>query len=154
MKNANIIGASVVFVFSLLSVIAAKGMSIFESGIPGPGFVPLAFGLLMLILSIVLLVQSVMTPSANAHVSFVKRGSGLRDICMISASLIVYAGCIHLFGYSMATLLFLFALLKLVGNYGYRFSLMVSFIATIVLYGIFQYGLGMIFPEPYLFPFS
>lgn len=144
MKKANLIGALFVATVALAFSISAARMTIVERGIPGPGFIPLAVGILTLILSLVLAGQSMRMAPDRAP--FLKRGGGLKSILKITVSLVAYVGCIHLVGYPVATLLFLFALLRWVGEYGYRFSLAVSIGVAVVLYGIFQCALGMIFP--------
>ncbi len=57
-----------------------------------------------------------------------------------------YCGFILLIGYSVATFLFLFFLLKVVGKYGPRASLGLSAGITAALYGIFEAWLDMAFP--------
>jgi putative tricarboxylic transport membrane protein len=146
-QKANIIGALILVTISLIFTIEAIKMPIFEGASPGPGFVPLGIGLLILILSIILLFQSLIMDPLKGKTPFMGKKHGLRDILIITFSLFAYSGCILLLGYPLSTLLFLFFLLKGVGKYSNRFSLGVSAIVTMALYGIFQYWLEMAFPE-------
>lgn len=146
MKKANLIASLILLALSGFFVVEALKMPLFEMASPGPGFVPLGTGVLIMILSFSLLVKSLRIAPQKTRIPFMEKKHGLKDILKITISLFAYCAFILLIGYPMATFLFLFFLLKVVGKYSYKFSLGTSVVATAALQGIFNYWLEMAFP--------
>lgn len=127
-------------------------MPLFEGASPGPGFVPFWIGIMVMILSFCLLLQSRRMDPHKGRAPFMGKKHGLMDTVSITLSLFAYGGLILLFGYPISTFLFLFFSLKVVGKYTYKFSFGISIISTVVLQGIFNYWLEMAFPSGILIP--
>lgn len=152
MKRANIIGALIILLFSVLFTVEAKKMPLFEGASPGPGFIPFWIGGLVMILSFGLLLQSLRMDPQKGKVPFMEKKHGLKDIVYITLSLFAYCGLILLVGYPISTFLFLLFLMKAVGKYSYKFSLGISIMSTAALQGIFNYWLEMALPKGILIP--
>jgi len=153
MKKGDLISSAILLLVSLVYVIEAKKLPMSDGLSPGGGFIPFWIGLFMALLSAFLFLKSLKMRTTVGQTIFLKKGQGLRDIGYITISLFVYLGCIHLLGFRVSTFLFLAFLFKSVGRYGYVFSCGLSFLATLTLYGIFEYWLGMLFPEGRIVPF-
>jgi putative tricarboxylic transport membrane protein len=146
MKKGDLISSAILFLVSLAYVIEARKLPMSDGLSPGAGFIPFWIGLAVLVLSAFLFLQSLGRKSAAGQTIFLKKGKGLRDIAYITVSLFAFLICIHFFGFRVSTFLFLAFLFKSVGRYGYGFSCGVSLLATLILYGIFEYWLEMPFP--------
>ena len=147
MKKASIIASLLLLAFSGFFVIEGGKMPMADGLSPGAGFVPFWVGVFTAGLSLVLLIQSLRNKTSTGKNFFSEKPQGLKDIVYILFSLFGYCGFILLIGYSIATFLFLFFLLKVVGKYGPKASLGLSAVTTGVLYGIFEAWLEMPFPE-------
>ncbi len=150
MKKGELTSSAILILVSRVYVIEANKLPMSDGLSPGPGFIPFWIGLFMVLLSAFLLLKAIINKSTNVQTIFLKKGKGLRDIAYIAISLFAYLGCIHLFGFRISTFLFLAFLFKCVGRYGYPVSCGISFLATLILYGIFEYWLEMPFPAGWI----
>jgi len=154
MKKDDLVSSAVLILVSLVYVIEARKLPMSDGLSPGGGFIPFWIGLAMVLLSAVLFLKSLKRKGKGGDSTvFPKKGQGRKDIGYITLSLFAYLGCIHLFGFRVSTFFFLAFLFKSVGRYGYGFSCSLSLLSTAALYGIFEYWLGMPFPEGRIAPF-
>lgn len=102
---------------------------------PGPGFLPVIFGCLTVILCIARLLRK----DKDAE------PVDLRAIAPIAA-IIVCAVAIHVIGFLPATFLLLFIWLVHQGSYSYKFSLFMAASIIVSIWGVFGYWLQVPFP--------
>jgi len=107
-------------------------------GSPGGGFLPVIFGLIILISSIVVVLKARKAPSGPAAMtrsSFIPIGFA-----------VIGVGLIQAFGISIAVFVFTFVWMKFLSRYSWLKSILVSAVFTGFIYGIFRLWLQVPFP--------
>jgi hypothetical protein len=116
---------------------------------PGPAFLPLLCGAVMAILSLVIFAQSILTDrrgdkGRGGGSFFTARWAKLAAALMI---LFAYSFFLERFGFPMMTFIFMIFTLKVVEPTGWRKALLVSVLATIVCYFLFESWLKIPMPK-------
>jgi len=111
---------------------------------PGPGFVPFFLGLSMAFLSVLAFCVPDLGMNEEAFWESWRRG---KNILLIFAGLIVYLLLFKTLGFLINTFWITIYLMKLAGAEGYKKSILVSFLAIVVLYVIFYRLLIIPFPR-------
>jgi hypothetical protein len=120
-------------------------MAIGRLGEPGPGFLPLIVGTLLALISIVLFINALNQTIVKQVVS--KVGAKERfKIITTSLSLFLYAVILKPLGFVFVTFLLLFFLFKVIGDLGWKTSVIGPLIITLFFYFMFKVWLEVPFP--------
>jgi putative tricarboxylic transport membrane protein len=86
-----------------------------RSGIPGPGFLPLVTGLILVALSLTLLISTVLSKRGRATLaeSILPDGQALKRILQALGALCFYALALERLGFALTTFLFMVVVLRL-----------------------------------------
>jgi putative tricarboxylic transport membrane protein len=135
-------------IFSLLIVIFA-GVYLFSSlqfpfmkdSRPGAGFLPILIAVSLLVLSLVDLIKSFKeNKDSKLDRTF------LKDFTLIAASIAIYIILFSVLGALIGTIIFTFMVLTLINKQKNLQNVMISFIATAVIYVFFEYLLDTNLP--------
>lgn len=107
-------------------------------GAPGGGFLPVIFGLIVLISSIVVILKARKAPSRSVAIS--------RSSFIPTGFAVIGVGLIQIFGISVAVFVFTFVWMKFLSRYSWLKSILVSVVFTGFIYGIFRLWLQVPFP--------
>lgn len=115
---------------------------------PGPGFLPVLFGILLGILAGIWFVMALIGRWADktARRFFAERG-GLRKFGLTAGGLVAYGLLLEPFGFPLTTLAFLIFLLRAIEPQGWRLTLTLSLVTMILCVLVFQVWLQVQFPE-------
>jgi putative tricarboxylic transport membrane protein len=125
-------------------MIASAGLSLDNVHNPGPGFVPFFLGLFMAILSFLSFLLPDKGVRAEAFWNSWQRG---RSIFYIFAGMLVYLVLMRTMGFYFDTLWFLIYLIRLSGGKNLRKNILISVLAMIVIYLVFDKLLIIPFPR-------
>jgi len=112
---------------------------------PGPGFLPLSVGIIMLLLSIVLFVQSYLKREEEEKAALMK-GATVR-VLLILASLIIYGLLLESLGFILTTFLLMGFLLLAIGSQRIILAILISLFSSIGCYAVFQLWLEVQLPK-------
>jgi hypothetical protein len=114
---------------------------------PGAEFLPLWAGVLMAILSLLLVISAALRPADSAPKAIFPRGSALAAVVLLMASLAAYIFLLDVLGYLTGTFLLLLCLMRAVMRATWKSALLVSLVASVSLYTIFQVLLNVNLPK-------
>ena len=107
-------------------------------GSPGGGFLPVIFGLIVLIAAIVVMLRARKAPERAVAIS--------RSSFIPIGFAVIGVGLIQVFGISIAVFVFTLVWMKSLSRYSWLKSLLVSIVFTGFIYGIFRFWLQVPFP--------
>jgi putative tricarboxylic transport membrane protein len=112
---------------------------------PGPGIFPLVVGVLFALVSLGVMVEALFatTPGAAAFPS----GPDLRRLVIVSAAFVAYVFLLNVFGFLLATALFVAFYCRVVGSVSWVWSLVAAFGVAIVVWLVFGFLLEVPLPE-------
>jgi putative tricarboxylic transport membrane protein len=137
------LGALVPLALGVFGVVVAFGLGVGSLGAPGAGLWPLVISIIMIAASGVALVRARHDDDVEAF------DGGIVTVALSVASLLAYAALLPLVGFEIPTVLLLFFWMKILGKEGWRPSVTVSIVATVVVYVLFILLLAV--PIPHLF---
>lgn len=114
---------------------------------PGPGLLPVVFGTVLGVLSLVLFIVSLIAGEKPEKKSFWEAKGSWRTVLAVSLSLLGYMILFKPLGFVLATFLFLFFLLKFIGKKGWILSISLALVISFFCYGFFSYLLGTPLPQ-------
>ncbi len=114
---------------------------------PGPGLLPVVFGAVLGVLSSVLLIVSLVRRDALEQKSFWEMKGSWRTVLAVALSLLGYMVFFKPLGFIITTFLFLFFLLRFIGNKGWLLSIALALLISIFCYGFFSHLLGTPLPK-------
>lgn len=120
-------------------------MSIGRLGEPGPGFLPLWVGALLVLTSLALFIRSLRLEKTDAKVFGLGRREGFK-VLTTSLSLILYAFLLKPLGFALVTLLLLVFLFRVIGDLTWKVSIAGPIITTCFFYLLFKVWLEVQFP--------
>jgi hypothetical protein len=115
---------------------------------PGPGFLPVLFGILLGGLAGIWFVMALAGRwvDGTARRFFAER-EGLRKFSLTAGALVAYGFLLEPLGFPLTTLAFMIFLLRAIEPQGWRLALTVSLVTTILCVLVFQVWLQVQFPE-------
>jgi putative tricarboxylic transport membrane protein len=116
---------------------------------PGPGFVPLASGLILGIFGGFVFILPFKKRREDQEVLW-KPGMRWRKMILIVLSILAYALLIHPLGFHLLTFLWLGYVCWRIGGMKLRNAIITSFVTTLAAYLIFEYSLSIHFPKGFL----
>ena len=114
---------------------------------PGPGFLAILFGILLVILSTGLLGMTLTASKEAADVPFWRSKGGWRRVFYSLISLVVYMLILKTAGFILTTFLFIAFLLRFVCRKRWIISVGVAITFSLVSYGLFSMLLGTPLPK-------
>ena len=114
---------------------------------PGPGLLPVVFGAVLGILSLVLLIVSLMAGGGPEKKAFWEAKGSWRTVLAVSLALLGYMAIFNQLGFVLTTFLFLFFLLKFIGKKGWLVSISLALVLSFFCYGFFSHLLGTPLPK-------
>jgi putative tricarboxylic transport membrane protein len=109
---------------------------------PGPGFMPFALGIALLLLSFLVF----LVPGEKPKEAGLNR-EALRRNLLILAGLVIYMLLFKPLGFYLTTFLLLVYLMKLSGEKGLKRSVVISFVTVFLIYIVFYRLLVIPFPQ-------
>jgi putative tricarboxylic transport membrane protein len=113
---------------------------------PGPGFLAIIFGILLMLLSIGLLGMTLVASQETAALPFWSSKGGWQPVLYSLLALIGYTLILKRAGFILTTFLFIFFFLRLVCGKRWIVSVAVAMIFSFVSYGLFSVLLGTPLP--------
>jgi putative tricarboxylic transport membrane protein len=114
---------------------------------PGPGFFPMGYGALMLVLSILLVLGSVLKPSQRAQVRW-------RDVSRAMTAWAAFAVCVAIMpvvGFAIAFALLAIFIVKVMCGERLRTAVIVGIVGSAGFYALFELALDLSLPRGMLF---
>jgi hypothetical protein len=113
---------------------------------PGPGFVPLASGLILGIVASIVLILSIKKAGEGKEVLW-KPGMRWRKMISVIVSILAYALLIHPLGFHLMTFLWMGFVCWRIGGMKLRNAVITSLVTTFAAYLIFEHSLNILFPK-------
>jgi putative tricarboxylic transport membrane protein len=129
--------------FSLTFLLLSLEFSYTGPAGPGPGFLPLWIGAVMLVLSLFYIVESVKDKDGAGEP--MPRGAALKSVLFVLVSLVLYLVLMPLLGFIAASVLFLFTLF--VRQYAWHTSMGAALVVAFLLVWLFGSVLHVDLPE-------
>jgi hypothetical protein len=146
MKHYNRICSILFLVLALIVIWQSFLMPIGRLGKPGPGFLPLAVGLILALLSAFLWIEAGLRKSALVQVQFLIGEGRWPSVLLTVGSLLAYALLMEFLGFIICTVLLLFFLFRFVGNQQWGLVLTETILVTLLTHLIFKVGLKVQLP--------
>lgn len=148
-KQANVIAASVLILAGLFFVAASVPMyqTRFGGG-PGPGVFPLWVGLVLVVSAAAYLVNSLRSTASGPFMTAAPGEKGW--LIWTGISLFGYVAFMQFLGFALATFLFVTVQVRVIGRYGWVFSLIFSLVSAVLCAYLFRSGLNMSLPGGFL----
>jgi len=156
MKSSDLTFSSLWIVFAALAAFQSVRLNLGSLNNPGPGFLPFCSSVAIGILSFALLVSQVHKPKKEQGIvgGFKLGQLWMKTVFFLSAAFIYMIIIWEKIGYLIGTPFLLFFLLKCVGSQSIKRSIIISMIATIISYLIFQTWLSCMLPKGLLKDFN
>jgi len=150
--HEDLVGGSFLLLLGLFLAIRSTEFRIWSRSGPGAGFFPLIIGLIIILLSLILLLQYILskrvrdkTKAASKDAPEQNRSTPIK-VCSYALLMVLYGLLMKDVGFFITTFLFLFVVLKYAERRGWRSTLLVGLITTVVSYLLFEYWLGVPLP--------
>jgi len=111
---------------------------------PGTGFFPFLAGIVFAVLSLILLIQSLV---ARENMEAILGKVQWKNIILVLICLVVYALVLERLGFMISTILFIGVVLRVIEKKRWSLVIVVSILATLVFWVIFQYWLQSQLPK-------
>jgi putative tricarboxylic transport membrane protein len=128
------ISSLIVFVIGLLITWQASKLRLGGFHKPGPGLFPLILGLILILLSLVLLLQTRGRPGSRRF----SLGESPKRILMVYGSLLAYVAILEYAGFLLSSFFLFFFLFVALGEYTVKRAALTALAATAVAYVLFD----------------
>lgn len=118
---------------------------------PGPGLLPVVFGTLLGLLSVMLFILSLKGIKRSEGKPFWEMKGSWRTVLSVLASLFLYMAFFKQLGFILLTFLFIFFLLRFIGKKGWVISISLALVISFFSYGLFSLLLGTPLPKGQLY---
>ena len=118
---------------------------------PGPGLLPVVFGTLLGLLSVMLFILSLKQIKRSKGKPFWETRGSWKIIFAVLLSLLGYMALFKQLGFILLTFLFIFFLLRFVGKKGWVISISLALVISFFSYGLFSLLLGTPLPKGQLY---
>jgi putative tricarboxylic transport membrane protein len=154
--HRDLVSGSFLLLLGLFLAIRSTDLIIWSRSGPGAGFFPLIIGLIICILSLILLLQYILSKRARGKTKAAPRGMPEQEkpaLIKVSSYLllmVLYGLLMKSLGFFITTFLFLFVILKYTERQGWRRTLLIGSIATVASYLLFETYLGVPLPMGFM----
>ena len=145
MINVNAIPSFILIIVGVVFIVSSLKLGIGNIGSPGPGFVPLGAGGLLIILTLGTIVETFFKRERKSRPKILE-GSQWWVMLSVPLSLLVYALLLDIMGFIPCTFLILVFLFKIWGRQSWKVVLGASMLITGFTYLLFSYFLKINFP--------
>ena len=147
-KKANIIAAIIGMLFSVVAFVLTFTFKHFKNVPVGPEFFPRYLAVGMFICCAVLLLQNLKVTKDNNYPAktLSLRDKGMQKMLIGVGIVLLYALLWNVLGFLLISPLALFAMMYLVGMHKYLRMGIISIVATVVVFCIFKFLLGIEMP--------
>ncbi len=146
MKRADLVFSTLFFLIGCWVLWQATMLPHFTVFGPGPEFMPNVLGVLLLLLSATLFVQSLRKASQSGESLMPDRAAIIRIVTIIAA-LFVYTYLMDILGYLVTTMAYSLFMLFVMGKFRWYMNVGVAAIITYIFYWSFVVALGVPAPE-------
>jgi putative tricarboxylic transport membrane protein len=145
MRKNDLISSLFFSVCGLLITVGSLRMPIGRLGEPGPGFLPLIVGILLVLMSLTLFINSLRLKMADQKVLGMDRKEQFK-VFTTTLSLIVYAVALRPLGFVLVTFILLVFLFRVIGELNWKVSITGPILTTLFFYLLFDVWLEVQFP--------
>jgi putative tricarboxylic transport membrane protein len=145
-KRADVVSAIVLILFAAFLIFESSSLPISSEYGPGPGLFPLALGVIIGFLAILLLWDG-LNPKVKDKPSKFQNKQGLFAAELVMAGLVGYGVLITRLGYLITTFLLVVFLMKIVTRDKWLTALLTALGVTLLLFMIFTVGLDVHLPR-------
>jgi putative tricarboxylic transport membrane protein len=155
--HKDLISGSFLLLVGLFLAIHSTDLRIWSRSGPGAGFFPLIIGLIICLLSLILLSQYILSKRVRDKTKTSSRIAPpeqerptLIKVYSYALLMVLYGLLMESVGFLIMTFLFLFIVLKYTERQGWRRTLRIGSISTVVSYLLFEYFLGVPLPVGFM----
>lgn len=139
MKHRNIVSAAFLFFLGLSVLIKGTRLGMKANLQVGPGFFPFVMGLILVLLSLTLIVQSVMAKGGGGEKRpFWSKQHGWKLVLLTLSATIAYPIILNHLGFLLSTFFLLLFLFRVIGHLRWRVACLGGAIAASVVYLMFE----------------
>lgn len=152
MKHLDLISGIVLLVAGAAAFLKSLSYPIGTFRTPGAGLFPLIASILLLILSAILTLQAFLSKQgkALAPTTFFPEKKTPRRILLVITGMIAYRYLLPVIGFVPSTGLFILFLIKFLGGYRWKTSIIYALVTALVAHTLFQMWLKLPMPLPLL----
>lgn len=114
---------------------------------PGPGFLPFWTGVVCGVLSSILLISTLRKKRKSNGGGGIFEKVKWRDVILVVASMLIYAAVLEKIGFVISTMIFVGALLRIIGQLKLRMVAIVAVSTALASYAIFELWLHTQLPK-------
>jgi len=148
MRYLDSISGLILFLFGLTICLISRSYPLGSLHSPGPGLFPLLASILLIAFSAFVVIHPFLkrSESASSKAPFFPGKEAPGRILLAFISLVAYRYMLSFIGFGPCTFVFFLLLVKLLGHYGWKVSLVFSFLAALGAYYLFQVWLEVQMP--------
>ena len=136
------------FILGVMAVITARRTGIGILTNPGPGFLPLVGGLLMILLSLIIFIQAFSREAKEAEKGWIKIGNW--RIWLVTVCLFFYAFSLNRLGFVIGTFLLLVFIFQLIERKSWLWATFTAAATIFAVYMVFYVWLQIQLPRGFL----
>lgn len=149
MRKWNRVVAAVTAVVGIAIMIMSLRFNFFlSSGDPGPGFWPMILGALMILCSIILVVNSLISKNKQLDEVVVFWSPAHARVYKMMGVIVLFCIALYVLGFYVAMLIFIPVAMKLMGTKSDKEILIVTLSTLVIIFVAFQIGLKTTLPAP------
>jgi putative tricarboxylic transport membrane protein len=141
-QKGDLIISGILCALGIFVILQARAMPYGEATVPGPGFLPMILGVLLLGVSLILGIKALLYRGNTACVQL-----GHRSMVSILVALVLLAGLLERAGFLPVMTLFVFLSLKTLSRLKWWMCLLWGLLAAFAAYGFFSLLLGIPLPS-------
>ncbi|MGF6907388.1 tripartite tricarboxylate transporter TctB family protein [Fusobacterium sp. PH5-44] len=146
MKKANIISGLIFMCISIYVIVVTFTFKKFKNVPVGPEFFPRYLGIGLLICSVIIIFQGIVDESKAKAPTISPFDKGIQRVIISLAIMVFYVILWPILGFLIVTPLLLFFLMCLLKIKNYAVMIAISVIASVMIFSIFKYLLGIEMP--------
>ena len=148
MKHTDQISSIVFLIFAIITVYLSARIPMGNVNTPGPGFLPFWLGILLVLISTFLWIQSAKQdiPEPRPRALSVKN-PGAKEVVWTASFITAYSLLMEHFGFVFCTLILLFLLFRMIGKQKWLVSIVWTILVTLASHLIFAVALKVQLPK-------
>ncbi len=148
MRYLDSLSGAILFLFGFVICLTSRTYSLGSLHAPGAGLFPLLASILLMIFSAFVVMHAFLKKngSADSKAPFFPTKETPRRILLAFVSLIAYRYLLSPVGFAPSTFVFFLLLIRFLGHYSWKVSLVFSFLAALGAYYLFQVWLKVQMP--------
>ena len=144
--KSDVVTGLILSVFGAAVLIVSMRYSFGSLTLPGPGFVPRLASITLIVLSVLIIINSLITKAkVSVHKFFTTREAPKR-VVLAAGAFFAYRLTVPFLGFIPTNFIFFLVVTRLLGHHSWKMSLTFSFLTTLLCYLLFQEWLGVPMP--------